>query len=75
MPSQHKFAHWRYKTAAGRKTGPMNQNSRGITIEKTEFIGRNFSLSRKPNFNPNPLKVKVGYNSIISSSDQQAIFK
>ena len=50
--------------------------SRALAIEKTEFIGRNFTLNdydtlRKPNQNPNPLRVKWGYNTPVTSSESK----
>ena len=69
MPSKHKFA---------QKKKPTTHVTRALTIEKIEFIGRNFALNdydhfRKPN--PNPLRVKWGYNTPVTSSEPQDIFK
>ena len=80
MPSKHKLAHWRYNTVKGQKRKPTTHVTRALTIEKTEFIGRNFALNdydhfRKPNPNPNPLRVKWGYNTPVTSSELQDIFK
>ena len=76
MPSQHKFAHWRYNTGKTKNpTSSSNQNSRAvITVEKAEFVGRNFSLTRKPN-RPNPLKVTWGYNRPVTPSEPKEIFQ
>ena len=86
MPSKHKFAHWRYNTAKGRKTRPTTHFSRALTIEKTEFIGRNFTLKdydtfRKPHQNQNPLRVKwatyrrPSYSNTVTSTELQEILK
>lgn len=78
MSSKHKLAHWRYNTVKGQKRKPTTHVTRALTIEKTEFIGRNFALNDFDNFrnpNPNPLRVKWGYNTPVTSSELQENFK